>query len=52
VWAEGRIAELEQQLAECQAKLDTVMLEYCPWDMTPEQIATWEKHQVVAKELE
>ena len=43
---------LTQQLAECQAKLDSVMLECCPEDMTPEQIATWEKHQVVAKELE
>lgn len=41
---------LAKQLAACQAKLDAVMLEYCPEDMTPEQVANWEKHQVVAKE--
>jgi hypothetical protein len=29
-----------------QAKLDRVMLEYCPDEMTAEQIAEWGKNQV------
>lgn len=28
-----------------QAKIDALMLEYCPDEMTPEQIAEWEAHQ-------
>lgn len=28
-----------------QAKIDALMLEYCPDEMTPEQIAEWERHQ-------
>lgn len=31
-----------------QAKIDALMLEYCPDEMTPEQIANWERHQVPA----
>ena len=31
-----------------QAKIDALMLEYCPDEMTPEQIAEWEKHQKVS----
>ena len=29
-----------------QAKIDSLMLEYCPDEMTKEQIENWEKHQV------
>ena len=29
-----------------QAKLDELMLEYCPDEMTPEQIAEWARNQV------
>lgn len=39
---------LEYAEAACdalQAKLDRLMLEYCPEEMTPEQLATWAKHQ-------
>ena len=28
-----------------QAKIDHLMLEYCPEEMTPEQIENWRKHQ-------
>lgn len=28
-----------------QARIDALMLEYCPDEMTPEQIAEWERHQ-------
>jgi hypothetical protein len=28
-----------------QAKIDVLMLEYCPKEMTKEQIEKWEKHQ-------
>lgn len=28
-----------------QAKLDAVMLEFCPEEMTPEQMKNWERHQ-------
>jgi hypothetical protein len=39
------IIELEQQLAANQAKIDALMLEYCPDEMTPEQVANWAAHQ-------
>lgn len=28
-----------------QAQVDALMLEFCPEDMTPEQIARWGRHQ-------
>lgn len=34
--------------AALQAKIDRLMLEYCPEEMTPEQIAEWKKHQMAA----
>ena len=52
-----RIAELEEQLAApraevgtqreaaLQAQIDRLMLEYCPEEMTPEQVEEWGKHQ-------
>jgi uncharacterized protein involved in exopolysaccharide biosynthesis len=36
---------LRQQLSAAQAKIDELMLEYCPEEMTNEQIAEYEKHQ-------
>lgn len=39
------IEELREQLAAAQAKIDSLMLEYCPDEMTPEQIENWGKHQ-------
>ncbi len=29
-----------------QAKIDALMLEYCPEDMTPEQYTNWLAHQI------
>lgn len=37
--------ELEQERKRLQARVDALMLEYCPDEMTPEQIAEWERHQ-------
>lgn len=37
-----RLVKLNNSL---QAKIDALMLEYCPEEMTPEQIKNWEKHQ-------
>lgn len=34
-----------EDLAAAQAKIDSLMLEYCPDEMTPEQIENWGKHQ-------
>lgn len=47
-----RITALEQQLAAAKAKIDSLILEYCPEEMTPDQIAEWEKHQVAAPQQE
>ena len=33
---------------ELQAKIDALMLEYCPDEMTPEQIENWKRHQKAA----
>lgn len=36
----------EQRIrGEMQAKIDALMLEYCPDEMTPEQVAEWGRHQ-------
>ncbi len=34
---------------ELQAKVDSLMLEYCPEEMTREQIKEWKRHQVPYK---
>ena len=33
------------KIKELEAKVDSLMLEYCPSDMTSEQYQNWEKHQ-------
>jgi hypothetical protein len=39
--------------APLQAKIDALMLEYCPDEMTPEQIDEWERHQrPVSREID
>ena len=40
-----KIVELQ---ANKQARIDELMFEYCPDEMTSAQIAEWEKHQVVS----
>ena len=37
----------DAKIASLQAKIDALMLEYCPEEMTPEQMEGWGKHQVV-----
>jgi hypothetical protein len=39
-----------EQLAAKQAKIDALMFEYCPIEISLEQIARWKKHQVVKEE--
>jgi len=41
----GVTSKCDVQLAAAQAKIDELMLEYCPEEMTNEQIAEYEKHQ-------
>ena len=40
--------KLCEQLAAAQAKIDALMLEYCPDEMTHEQLSSWASHQVTA----
>jgi hypothetical protein len=55
VWSESEvIAAIEEGMRpereRLQAKIDALMLEYCPNEMTPEQIENWKRHQTRAKE--
>jgi hypothetical protein len=34
-----------QTIERLQAKIDALMLEYCPDEMTEEQMANWARHQ-------
>lgn len=34
------------KIEELQARIDELMLEYCPEEMTAEQLEEWAKHQV------
>lgn len=43
-----QIAELERLAAHRQFLIDSLMLEYCPDEMTEEQVANYEKHQTKA----
>ena len=45
---EQRIKELEAQLADKQFRIDSLMLEFCPKEMSKEQLDNWGKHQVRA----
>lgn len=42
------IRKLKEKVGSQQAKIDELMWEYCPSEMTPEQIAEYERHQVLA----
>lgn len=42
--------ELKTQLAAKQAQIDALMMEYCPEEMTAEQIKEWGENQKVVKE--
>ena len=43
---------LIKQLDAAQAKIDALMLEYCPDEMTPEQLERWGECQVAVPESE
>lgn len=45
------IIDMERDLAAKQAEIDRLMLEYCPDEMTKEQIETWGRAQRVAREF-
>ena len=40
------ILRMHEELEARQAKIDALMLEYCPDDMTEEQVNRWEANQV------
>ncbi len=43
--SDARVANLLRALDAKQAKIDALMLEFCPGEMSAEQRAEWEKHQ-------
>lgn len=43
--AEATIAVQEQEMPAQQARIDSLMLEYCPNEMSPEQTAEWGRNQ-------
>ena len=43
-----QIEGLLARLAEAEAKIDALMLEFCPAEMTQEQVDRWMAHQVAA----
>lgn len=46
----ARIEEMKKRDA-LQAKVDELMLEYCPDEMTEEQLRNWESHQRAFNEV-
>lgn len=45
------IDNLKKELEYKQSQIDTLMLEYCPEDMTPEQLNRWSECQKPYKEI-
>lgn len=43
-----KVQELSSRLGAAQARIDALMLEYCPDEMTDEQTDEWANHQYVA----
>lgn len=41
--------EAADMIEAMQARIDALMLEHCPGEMTQEQIANWQKHQSKAE---
>ncbi len=44
-YSKGYAAGKKAADASLQAKIDALMLEYCPNEMTKEQIENWKRHQ-------
>ena len=51
-WAASRITVMTDEMASLQSKIDALMLEYCPEDMTKEQMAEYELHQEIVNNPE
>jgi hypothetical protein len=49
-WLFGVCQGLESRVRSQQAHIDELMLEYCPDEMTPAQIAEWKEAQQPFKE--
>jgi hypothetical protein len=49
---EEKIAEQQKELGDRQAKIDSLMLEYCPEDMVVCQLENWANHQAPIKPQE
>lgn len=45
------LGQRDDEIKRLQAKVDALMFEYCPDEMTQEQIDEYEKHQVKALEV-
>lgn len=41
-----RMREAADEIERLQSKVDALMLEYCPDEMSPEQKENWARHQV------
>ena len=46
---EDLCADRLEQIKQLQAQIDRLMLEFCPAEMTPEQLKEWGKHQKPSK---
>lgn len=44
--------DLDRESESRQSKIDSLMFEFCPDEMTKEQVENWEKHQVVSEIIE
>lgn len=42
------LEQTRREVSAKQAQIDRLMIEYCPEEMTPEQIENWKRHQVPA----
>lgn len=49
--AKNLILELVAARDNLQAKVDALMLKYCPDEMTQAQVRNWEAHQVAAPNI-
>ena len=45
-----KIEELQKKLAASQARIDQLMLEFCPEEMTQEQMTEWANNQTSVQE--
>lgn len=45
--AANELAEANARIQELEAKVDALMLEYCPELMTPEQVENWGRNQSI-----